>query len=186
LRYMYATGYFRVIHSCLFVMEINISSFLDRPSSNEVPSSQETNPNHLEVQVHQLPCSINYKGKANIENYFLVNELDKKNQDMYALIDMDKSSSGPTETLYEAFFRGRRLIGRHVMLEDEYEGCIFKESYTSNKSGPLTTNMEIDEKRTWETFHKFHSFMVWEHNTVPSPSNNRLLSSLDWLEVANA
>ncbi|CAG8573931.1 20490_t:CDS:2 [Cetraspora pellucida] len=167
-------------------MEINITSFPAQHSLNEAPSSRETNPNHSEIQLHQLPCNINHNGKANIENYFLVNALDKKNQDMYTLIDMDRPSSRPTETLYESFFRGRRLIGRHVMLDDEYEGCIFKESYTPNKSGPLAINMEIEERRTWETSHKFHSFIVWEHNTVSLPSNNRLLSSLDWLEVANA
>ncbi|CAG8571794.1 ribonuclease H2 non-catalytic subunit-domain-containing protein [Gigaspora rosea] len=165
-------------------MEINI--FPEQPSSNEVPSGQETNLSHPEIQIHQLPCSINYNGKAKIENYFVVNALDvKTNQNMYASMDMNQPNLGSIEPLYETFFRGRRLIGKRVMLDDKHEGCIFKESsYTSNKPNPLA-NGEIEETRSWETSHKFHSFMVWEHDTVPLPSNNRLLNSLDWLEIAN-
>ncbi|CAG8637173.1 28597_t:CDS:2 [Dentiscutata erythropus] len=147
-------------------MEINI--FPDQSTSNEIPSGQETNPNNSEIQIHQLPCSIYHNGRANIENYFVVNPIFQE------------------EPLYETFFRGRRLVGRCVMLDDKHEGCIFKESsHTLNKPSSLTTNEEIEETRSWETSHKFHSFMVWEHDTVPLPSNNRLLSSLDWLEIAN-
>ncbi|CAG8559755.1 9729_t:CDS:2 [Dentiscutata heterogama] len=149
-------------------MEINI--FPDQSSSNEIPSGQETNPSNSEIQIHQLPCSINHNGRASIENYFLVNDLDKKtNQNMYDLMDTNQPNFGPIETLYEAFFRGRRLIGRRVMLDDKHEGCIFKESsHTLNKPSSLTTNEEIEETRSWETSHKFHSFMVHE----PTPPDS--------------
>ncbi|CAG8493609.1 11325_t:CDS:2 [Scutellospora calospora] len=155
-------------------MEINISLLPEQSSSNKATSAHQTNLDRSEIQVHQLPCNINHNGKANIENYFLVNALDDKtNQDIYTLMD---EPTNPKETLYETFFRGRRLIGKDVILDDEYEGCIFKESL--HKSN--------EEMRNWETSLKFNSFMVWEHNTIPQPSNNRLLSSLDWLEVSNA
>lgn len=63
-------------------------------------------------------------------------------------------------------------------------GYVFEETTSSNIDND---NIEMDDQtRDWETIHKFDSFMVWEHNEIPSLSNNQILKSLEWLEISKA
>ncbi|CAJ0650647.1 15792_t:CDS:2 [Entrophospora sp. SA101] len=106
----------------------------------------------------------------------------------------EKIENRTDEMLYESFFRGRRLIGKKINLEqNNYEGHIFKES--SMITSATSSEMELEEEkeqeivvektRNWETVKKFDSFLVWQHNEIPKTSNDQIIKSLEWIKIAN-
>ncbi|CAG8462277.1 3800_t:CDS:2 [Diversispora eburnea] len=156
-------------------MEINISTI---PKSTKRENIDDR-PHVLQL----LPCNIDHDGKANIDKYFIINKLkDKQKRDLINVTNDNNSDNNESNELYETFFRGRRLIGKIHEINKDCEGYIFKEA---NIDKEITQDEEMNEQtRDWNTIRKFDSFMVWEQNEIPSPSNNQILKSLEWLEIS--
>ena len=82
------------------------------------------------------------------------------------------------ENQVEAHFRGRKLKGVQVDLPKGYQGYIIKASRRPH---------DMDEDGEFaRTESKISQLTVWEHDDLPTTSNNSVLRSLAWLEMAKA
>nr|CAG8497647.1 538_t:CDS:2 [Entrophospora candida] len=115
---------------------------------------------------------------------FDINELSSSSSSLE-----EKNENRTDEMLYESFFRGRRLIGKKINLEqNNYEESSMITSATSSEmelEEEKKQEIVVEKTRNWETVKKFDSFLVWQHNEIPKTSNDQIIKSLEWIKIAN-
>ena len=108
--------------------------------------------------LHSIPAQIDYNGEANVHQYFQIK---------------------PTKTgeagKFKASYRGRPLLGKKIEIPPSYKG------YIANKKRDTFSD---HQEQTLYVEKSFDSFTLWNLETPPT-SNDVLVKSLDWLEVAN-
>jgi ribonuclease H2 subunit C len=104
---------------------------------------------NIESNLHYLPCGIKFDGPVPVESYF----------------KPILSSSAPN-TL-ESSFRGRKLIGKEVILPNNVTGITVQ----TNSSSQL------------DITGVFSNVVVWEHDK--KPSDTVMEEPLQWFDVAN-
>ncbi|KAJ9057767.1 hypothetical protein DSO57_1019551 [Entomophthora muscae] len=115
------------------------------------------------ISVHLLPCKIEATKDARVEDYFVTQPYVASVDNLPSYMKQDSDVK-----LKEAYFRGRRLIGRPVLLSQDYEGALLVK-----EEGSLTKEATFD------------SFTVFEHDYPPNPKENPFLLAQDWLAISN-
>ncbi|KAL8844781.1 MAG: hypothetical protein Q9205_001483 [Flavoplaca limonia] len=148
---------------------------IQRRNDNEAP--QECTPN-------LLPCRINHDGPVNASRRYWAPEHDKDGN-------------------LEAYFRGRKLKGRKVILPEGYKGSVVKEGAKEDDTLKSNTERlrrrqleeeevdgddedEEEEVKVLEEVANFKDFVVWGHETAPEGDDAFVKGVEEWIAFAAA
>jgi hypothetical protein len=106
--------------------------------------------------INLLPFQLQYDGPAPVKSYFLVDEKNKSEK----------------EKEYTAHFRGRRLVGKDVLLPNN---LVALHAVVGPKSSNSEGKLEIVNHQT--------NIRLWNHDFIPETHN--MDECLDWMEIAN-
>ena len=108
--------------------------------------------------LHSIAAQIDFNGEANVNQYFQIN-------------------STKTEEVgkIKSTFRGRPLRGKEIVIPAPYRG------YIANKKRDTFSDQQ---EQTLYVEKSFDAFTLWNVETPPT-SNDVMVKSLDWLEVAD-
>ncbi|KAK9234080.1 ribonuclease H2, subunit C [Lipomyces kononenkoae] len=184
------------------------------------------------VTPHILPCKIHYDGPANVRRYFQVDpytrdasrpkvsstttsvtslstesitsidSLDDEIEVKETLMRRQEDSSSESHSIHQAYFRGRKLVGKKLVLSEGYKGFILPEA-PSLSNLPLQTtssylyadgddNDDEEEDELHEQEHKwapeaeFNELFVWDHDFVPDDTSNPWIAGInEWISFTN-
>ncbi|KLJ12032.1 hypothetical protein EMPG_12867 [Blastomyces silverae] len=167
--------------------------FAIRPSKNNTDSHQENS----SITPNILPCRIHHDGPVEISTRYWNPIVDESNPD--------------TAT---AYFRGRRLRGRRVVIPEGYEGVLAStdsglqpaatlESGTKkNDQGRSHRDFDLEDddddddddndEDYWKSFAivekqgSFSDFMVWDHEKLPAADDPFVKGVSEWIRFAEA
>ncbi|EEQ83260.2 uncharacterized protein BDCG_00065 [Blastomyces dermatitidis ER-3] len=167
--------------------------FAIQPPKNNTDSHQRNS----SITPNILPCRIHHDGPVEISARYWNPVVDESNPD--------------TAT---AYFRGRRLRGRRVLIPEGYEGVLAStdsslqlaalESGTKkNDQGRSHRNFDLEEDEDddhhddsdedyWKSFAvvekqgSFSDFMVWDHEKVPAADDPFVKGVSEWIRFAEA
>lgn len=158
-----------------------------------------------QVVVHQLPIATKFRGETNIRENFLVEtpsttaELARTSASSSHSVD----ASGGDDCLI-ARFRGRKLLGKEVLLPKGwtgYVGLLPRQSTTTTSStaiGSAKRSREEEEGeedrvsqaaaalsvQSFDMTAQFQQYTTWEHDRMPPAQDHKNL--LAWMEIASA
>ncbi|KAJ2849930.1 hypothetical protein IWW36_002279 [Coemansia brasiliensis] len=115
----------------------------------------------LTEKLHLLPCSVSHDGTARTD-YFIL-------------------STEPDQTLVTSF-RGRQLQGCQISLPADYTGHVVVESMAADDTAFEDSNSKM--RLELQSTEQFDKFTVWEHDRLPQPADDEMISALKWIEVA--
>nr|CAG4642185.1 EOG090X0IC1 [Eurycercus lamellatus] len=110
------------------------------------------------LEVHSIPCKIDFSGIANVSGFFT------------PYIESNKRSDAESEVL-EASFRGHPLHGKVISIPEGYTGLVLNET-----KKPLT---EV-ENRSLLVKEKFKELTIWNWDYLPT-ENDSIKQAMDWL-----
>ncbi|KAK8773432.1 hypothetical protein V5799_012037 [Amblyomma americanum] len=110
-----------------------------------------------DVDVHFFACDINYRGKADLDAYFVVNVRPIEGEPGH----------------YKGCLRGRPLRGRRLALPDGYSGIVARKAATESS----------DTKELYVTC-RFDNMIAWNWSSPMSEEKYRQMN--EWIAVAQA
>ncbi|XP_050528576.1 uncharacterized protein LOC126898518 [Daktulosphaira vitifoliae] len=116
--------------------------------------------NLLGDELHLLPCKIQCKREANVENYFRPYNAEQKDSDDNVILNCS--------------FRGKPLIGKQIDIPCGYKG-VFCE----------ITKDSSEEKESLIAKSSCEQLTYWNWDKQPSKEDS-FLSALDWISVSEA
>jgi hypothetical protein len=134
---------------------------------DRVPMDPQTKSNGIIIMTicHNLPCSIDYKGRAPVDTYFRP-----------AVISTSETDDGEQPQYQAAMFRGRGLLAARAV---PVAGLILQPDSVSDDAG----------RRNNVVVGTFHEIVEWHHthqiDAIPR-HGSRVQKAKDWMEVAAA
>eukprot|EP00640_Fibrocapsa_japonica_P007878 CAMPEP_0113941388 /NCGR_PEP_ID=MMETSP1339-20121228/7311_1 /TAXON_ID=94617 /ORGANISM="Fibrocapsa japonica" /LENGTH=142 /DNA_ID=CAMNT_0000945519 /DNA_START=21 /DNA_END=449 /DNA_ORIENTATION=- /assembly_acc=CAM_ASM_000762 len=119
------------------------------------------------AKIHVLPCSISYDGEAKVDESFKASLPPEHD---------DKEPKG----VPQSFFRGRKLMGRDVILPPQVRGVVFQEGINPEAK----QDGEEDRDQYWGVQASFDEMRVWGHDQVIGPEDCRVDQALEWMALA--
>ncbi|KAJ2822587.1 hypothetical protein IWW50_004149, partial [Coemansia erecta] len=118
-------------------------------------------------QLHLLPCSIDHDGPVKSSTYFIPQPQTK-------------------DSTFETAFRGRQLHGRSIELPEGYSGHVVVECVSENTNDIAFEENDGCAQLELRSTEQFDRFTVWEHDRLPMPDDDEVISALAWIQVANS
>ncbi|KAF2226730.1 ribonuclease H2, subunit C [Elsinoe ampelina] len=129
------------------------------------------------VQPNLLPCKISYNGPVNVSSRYWNSE-----------VETDGSKT--------AYFRGRKLQGRDVVLPDGYSGAVLHKTDRTivEASQPTDRDEDMSEQeeapqqlKVVEQVGSFDAITVWDHEALPESAQNPYLKGVEeWIKLSQA
>ncbi len=120
--------------------------------------------------LHHLPCSIDFNGKANVQQYFLNTVQEQSTND---------------DVLYSASIRGRPMKGRKVDLPThQLKGFVLVEKNEKEHD----EEMEGDEQtsKQYVTKESFSTIMNWSLDSDPKTYEKQINGTVELQRIMNA
>lgn len=123
------------------------------------------------VEVHSLPCEIDFEGPANVDTYFVPN--DQESEQVGNLV---------------ANLRGRRLVGRRYVLPERCVGLYCKQDWDFDQEQDEDDKDDEEEeeeamdgqgKRILQVQSRFEAITHWNQDQIPRPNQDE---TPVWLE----
>ncbi|PGH35658.1 hypothetical protein GX50_01506 [[Emmonsia] crescens] len=157
-------------------------------------NNSDSYPENSSITPNILPCRIHHDGPVDISTIYWNPVADESNPD--------------TAT---AYFRGRRLRGRRVLIPEGYQGVLASQTDPSLKLAASEhrtkqkndqdhahgnfdqdeDEQEEDDDEDWESFATmldkqgtFSGFMVWDHEKLPAADDPFVKGVSEWIRFA--
>ncbi|KAK9366020.1 ribonuclease H2 non-catalytic subunit-domain-containing protein [Lipomyces kononenkoae] len=112
------------------------------------------------------------------------------------LVRRQENSSAESLSVHEAYFRGRKLVGKRLVLSEGYKGFILPEaqslSSVPSQAQPSYLDDEEDEEELHEQEHQwkadgeFSELFVWDHDFAPDDVSNPWIAGInEWISFTS-
>ncbi|KAK9324873.1 ribonuclease H2, subunit C [Lipomyces orientalis] len=111
---------------------------------------------------------------------------------------VEKADTEDEDALHEAYFRGRKLVGKKLVLPEGYKGLILPVAPSSKDIPPPTTSAycnseeddeeeeeEHEQEHRWNSEAEFKELFVWDHDAIPDGVRNPWIAGInEWISFA--
>ncbi len=124
------------------------------------------------ANVHYLPWRVNFNAEAKVGEYF----------------ESTRAKTSGENGQEVAYFRGRHLLGKEMVLLDDYTGLLFE---TVNGPRGISDDIEKDEAeseslrqcKALNCVDTFSKVMMWGHGVEPDVDTPAVKAISEWIQV---